>query len=428
MKADVLMGLQYGSEGKGFLSALLAKNELYDAYIRSGGPNAGHCILHQGVEYKMRQIPCGWIDPRADLLLGPAMVIRLDVLKAEIEEVESHGFSVRGRLYVHEHATIITDAHMAEEMETIRGAIGSTAEGVGAARRGKMTRISDNVELASSKLALFASMGIKVIDRSTWVASVHGYERVMLEGTQGAGLCITHGQYPYCTSWPCTTGQILSDAGIAPASLGKVYGVVRTKPIRVAGNSGPLKGETTFQDLGQPEEHTTVTKKVRRIAADIDWDELDMAIAINGPTDICLTFGDYLKTADRVALIAEIETRYGVPVSYVGLGPAGEFHGRHGVFAAIASGQNPTYDPGEALDGVWAELKPFLLAKREKYGTDNINVMGEAGILTRCFDKVNRLKTVLIDRHNEVTDDEDPWWDLAGYSMIALVRRKFGRW
>lgn len=424
MKADVLMGMQYGSEGKGFIARALAP--VYDASVRSGGPNAGHCILHNGKEYKMRQVPCGWVNPRTDLFLGPAMVINPDVLRAEIEMLEDDGFSVRDRLYIHENAALISEEHMRSEA-TLRNEIGSTAEGVGACRRGKIERLRESVELAKESGEVM-KLG-NIVNRFEWNQMLGSYVRVLLEGTQGAGLCMVHGEYPYCTSSGVTAAQLMSDAGIPMNCLGKIYGVIRTKPIRVAGNSGPLKGETTFESLGQPEEHTTVTKKVRRIADDIDWDELDHNMLINGITDICLTFGDYLSPEDLDGLVIELENRYTVPVSYVGMGANGEYVGRAGIFAAMSRGYDIGFDPNEALDDVFFnQVKPLLLAKREKYGTDNINNLGEAGILTRVYDKVMRLKNVLIDRAFEITDDEDPWLDLTGYGLIALVRRRFGRW
>ena len=422
MNIDLLMGLQYGSEGKGFVSALLAKQGKYDGFVRSGGPNAGHCLLHHGREYKMRMIPCGWVDPNAELFIGPAAVINPEVLAEEIAMVEDAGYSVRERLHIHPNAAIITQEHMDEEMAALRGAIGSTAEGVGACRRGKMSRLDGNYLLASN-----ADMPCRV-EKSPddWYAKLMKCENVLLEGTQGAGLCITHGQFPFVTSWPCTAAQLLSDAGLPIANVRHIIGVVRTKPIRVAGNSGPLEGETTFQELGQPEEHTTVTKKVRRVAKGIDWVQLDRNIAINRPTVIALTFGDYLTDKELAELIATIENRYRIPVGYVGMGKEGQHLAAAVPFTTVTS-HDLNDDVEDTLNLVLARVKTMLLDKRSKYGTENINEGGEVGIFYRAWDKIYRLKHQLIDATATI-DDEDPWLDLVGYGLIQLVRRIRGRW
>jgi len=424
MNTDILMGMQYGSEGKGYVSALLAHKGLYVGFVRSGGPNAGHCMLHNGKEYKMRTIPCGWADPNVSLFIGPATVISLGTLVEEILMLEDDGYSVRERLFIHPHAAIIQKEHIDEEMETIRDAIGSTAEGVGACRRGKMTRLEGNYVLAKDSEFLQSLVFVNK-DPNAWYNRLRSCDNILLEGTQGAGLCITHGQFPYTTSWPCTAAQMLSDAGLPVSSVRHIIGVVRTKPIRVAGNSGPLKDETTFDELGQPEEHTTVTKKVRRVAKSIDWHELDKHMRINGPTVVAITFGDYLSPKELDELVNTIETRYRVPVGYVGLGKDGE---RIEMAAPFTSYKDKDADPiEESLDLVLTRVKTLLLAKREKYGTDNINEMGETGIFYRVWDKVYRIKHQLIDA-SETIEDEDPWLDIVGYGLIVLVRRLIGRW
>lgn len=423
MKVDILMGMQYGSEGKGFVSSLLAKKGIYDGFVRSGGPNAGHCMLYNGKEYKMRMVPCGWVDKDARLFISPAATINVDVLKNEIRMLEEAGCPVHDRLYIHPNAAIITKEHMEEEESTIRGSIGSTAEGVGACRRGKMSRVQGNYLLAKDCDDI---SGMVTSSPDSWYSKLMRCDSVMLEGTQGAGLCLTHGQFPYCTSWPCTAAQLLSDAGLPVSYVRHIIGVVRTKPIRVAGNSGPLKGETTFDEIGKPEEFTTVTNKVRRIAKDIDWEQLDRNIAINRPTVIAITFGDYLDREDLDELVDTIESRYHIPVGYIGLGKDGQHEEISEPFVYSDMGSNDN-DVEYAMDMVISRLRTMLLDKRRKYGTENINSGGEVGIFYRVWDKVYRLKHQLIDSSDYI-EDEDPWSDLAGYAIIQLVRRMRGRW
>jgi adenylosuccinate synthase len=415
MNVDILMGMQYGSEGKGYVASVLAPR--YTASVRSGGPNAGHCILHGGKEYKMRQIPCGWVNPDQRLYLSPAMAIKPKVLMEEVAEIQRDGYSVADRLFIHPNAVVILSKHEAEE-GAIRKAISSTAEGVGAARRAKIERLGTALAKDVPEFAPY------LVDADSWGKMLRDEESILLEGTQGAGLCITHGQYPFCTSWPCTAAQLLSDAGLPVNSVRHIYGVVRTKPIRVAGNSGPLKGETTFEDLGQQEEHTTVTKRVRRVAKDIDWDMLDQAMAINRPSEICLTFGDYLEDDERADLIAGLEMRYGIPVGYVGMGKDGQYIAReHGTFREFVYHVDPMIV--RAMDEALSQVRGTLLEKRAKYGSDNINGGGITGVFYRAWDKIHRLKTQILEG---MADDEDPWLDLAGYGIIAMVLRKVGRW
>lgn len=426
MNTDILIGMQYGSEGKGFVSTFLAGRGLYDGYVRSGGPNAGHCMLHGGKEYKMRMIPCGWADPAASLFIGPATTISAEVLTEEITMLERDGYTVCDRIFVHPHATVIQQRHMDEELQTVRNAIGSTAEGVGACRRGKLSRVEGEYELVKDSDLLMSVLCIDT-DPSVWYERLYSCENVLLEGTQGAGLCISHGQFPYTTSWPCTAAQMLSDAGLPISSVRHIIGVVRTMPIRVAGNSGPLRDETTFEELGLPEERTTVTRKVRRIAKSVDWEELDKNMGINKPSVIAITFGDYLSKAELDELVDTLETRYRAPVGYVGLGPDGRCLELSAPFTAVVEKDNREDSIEETLDLVLERVKTLLLAKRRSYGTDNINEMGEVGIFYRVWDKICRIKHQLVGT-DKVIEDEDPWLDIVGYGLIVLVRRSIGRW
>jgi adenylosuccinate synthase len=131
-----------------------------------------------------------------------------------------------------------------------------------------------------------------------WAAMDAG-DRVMLEGTQGSGLSLHHGAYPYVTSADTNAATLAGDCGIAPADVRHVYLVVRTLPIRVAGNSGPMGREIDWSDLqaevpGLVPEQTTVTKRIRRIA---HWDDgvFRRAVGLNRPCAVFLMFADYLN-------------------------------------------------------------------------------------------------------------------------------------
>src|ERR1700690_1707188 len=131
MATIALVGGQYGSEGKGVIAAFLAPQTVMA--IRTGGPNAGHSLKHEGQVWKMRSIPCAWINPETTLVIGAGAVINPHVLLAEIAAIEQAGYSIKDRLYVDRAATLITEIDEYAE-EDIARQISSTREGVGQAR------------------------------------------------------------------------------------------------------------------------------------------------------------------------------------------------------------------------------------------------------------------------------------------------------
>lgn len=346
-RVTALVGAQYGSEGKGVIAAELA--HAFDVHVRTGGPNAGHTFMWGGEKFVARGLPVGWINPRARLLIGPGAVLDPELLIEEIKEVQFHGYDLRGRVVVDPKAHVVRKTQHQQEGGVEGRAhreIGSTGEGVGLAR---MARISRGVlvrDLAWGKAQTFADWAGEqeqfeddgvVISIGDTVGMVNRWidqgRNVLLEGTQGSGLSLTHGPWPYVTSADTNAATMAADAGIAPALVNTIL-VVRTFPIRVAGNSGPLEDEISFEMLGVEPETTTVTKKVRRIGG---WDpELyRRAITLNRPIGVAVTFLDYLDP--RVKGVEEwdglteyvkgwirgLEDEYGVPVLYATAGPAG---------------------------------------------------------------------------------------------------------
>lgn len=168
-----------------------------------------------------------------------------------------------------------------------------------------------------------------------------GGARVLLEGTQGSGLSLYHGPYPHVTSRDTNASGLLAECGVAPAAVRRVLVVFRTHPIRVAGNSGPMDGELNWEQVavqaGVPadelreRERTSTTKRLRRVAA-FDWRLFDAAIRLNRPTDLALTFTDYLGPDNRTArdlgglnqatreLVEAMQERAGAPVSLASIG------------------------------------------------------------------------------------------------------------
>jgi adenylosuccinate synthase len=233
---------------------------------------------------------------------------------------------------------IIEPEDVAEEKRLL-DTISSTAQGVGAAlarkivgRGGKLTLV---VRLAKDvpELRPFIRDSQALLEK-TFVRGEH----VLLEGTQGTTLGLHHGLYPWVTSRETTVARCLADAGIASTRVRRVVMVCRTYPIRVGGPSGRMELEISYKELAarsglneddlKATEKTTTTNKLRRFA-EFDWEQLHRSTLLNGPTDIALTFVDYLSKQNRnafrfdqlqletVRFIDEVERVSGVPVSLI---------------------------------------------------------------------------------------------------------------
>lgn len=350
MRGDVLavVGAQYGSEGKGVVVNAIADN--YDVHVRVGGPNAGHSFYHKDVLYKMQVIPCGWTNPNATLVLGRGMLVDGRHLVHELETLEKVDPSILMRLKVDAFATVLDDRHRAVEGGVdgeIHKRIGSTGEGVGAARVARVNRDTQATSLFGTVANDYVASHGRWTLADFLIKDTPGYLRgmidrgvnVLLEGTQGSALSLIHGPWPYVTSADTNAGQFSADTGIPPRFINRTMLVARTFPIRVAGNSGPLNDEQTWEQMSVRmgraiEERTTVTRKVRRIGL---WDDQLFlnAVALNAPTSIALMFADYidptiegesdwkgLHSSQPVkAFINHVESlAEGVPVGFVGTG------------------------------------------------------------------------------------------------------------
>lgn len=336
---DILIGGQYGSEGKGNIAHYLAPE--YDVLVRVGGPNAGHQVFVGGDKgsYTFRQLPSGFLGNRdAMLVIGAGAVISLEVLLREIGELAVP----YDQLIIDDQAMIIDQTDVDWEVATLKGAIGSTAQGTGAATARKILhrRPDTTVQLAKDIPALRRYLGDTV---EYFAGCLSRGKKVMLEGTQGTALSIHHGYYPHVTSRATTAAGCLAEAGLAGRHVRRVMTVCRTYPIRVGdsvdGNtSGRMSQEISFEEIarrsGIPSE-TLVSKEVgsvsgrKRRVAEFDWAQLRRSLLLNGGTDIALTFADYFGVANRKAyryeqltedtlrFIEEIEKVSGVPVSLI---------------------------------------------------------------------------------------------------------------
>lgn len=312
-KLTVLVGGQYGSEGKGAIARHVAFQ--YDVHIRVGSPNAGHTIWWNGEKHVMQSIPCGWINPDAYIVIGRGALLNMRQFMKELVHILTYYPDFLSRLYIDPEAGIL-DEKFHEEEGGIYGEmhrrIGSTGEGVGPARIARIKR--DTNEFRQFK-DVADDYGLTQCVKANTPALVAEWQdkglNILVEGTQGSGLSLLHSHYPYCTSIDTNAAGIISEVGIAPSRVTDVLMVVRTFPIRVAGNSGPMKNEITWEELGNiagtviiPEK-TTVTKKVRRIAR---WDDelFKQSCLLNAPTQIALTFADYIDHA--IANCTDVKT------------------------------------------------------------------------------------------------------------------------
>lgn len=335
---DVLVGGQYGSEGKGNIAQYLAPE--YEVLVRVGGPNAGHKVFRSGAEpYTFRQLPSGFLGNRdAMLVIGAGAVIGLKTLLREIAEL-AIPFD---KLLIDRQAMIIDDTDVKWEEKHLKGAIGSTAQGIGRATARKiLNRTPDtDVRLAGGVQELKHYVGDTI---EYFAQCLSGGKKIMLEGTQGTSLSLHHGFYPHVTSRVTTASACLAEAGLSARHVRKVVMVCRTYPIRVGDSvegktSGFMSQPITFKDIAERSgvplselestEVGSVSHRPRRVA-EFDWAQLRRSMLLNGPTDICLTFADYFGIDNREAyryeqlndatlrFIEEVEKVGGVPVSMI---------------------------------------------------------------------------------------------------------------
>ncbi|MDB5603426.1 MAG: Adenylosuccinate synthase [Bradyrhizobium sp.] len=339
---DVLVGGQYGSEGKGNVCAYLAGG--YEVLMRVGGPNAGHMVAYP--PYKYVHLPSGTgSNDDAKILIGPGATIWVPQILKEISDRKL----TKDRIVIDEQAMIIEQSDRDLESKTL-GAIGSTKQGVGAATARKVIGRDDEEHLGARVRLARNHPDLKEFIGQTGKELEDAYtsrKKIMLEGTQGTSLSVHHGSYPHVTSRETTASGCLADAGIAPNRVRRVVMVTRTYPIRVGGPSGPMSlpidakvvAERSGLPLRQIEktEVGTISGTKRRMA-EFDWDQLRRSATLNGATDIALTFADYLNaenenarrfeqlSAETKQFIAEVERVANAEVSLI----ATRFH-RFGV-------------------------------------------------------------------------------------------------
>ncbi|WP_407525993.1 adenylosuccinate synthetase [Lacibacter sp. MH-610] len=328
MPVSVIFGGQFGSEGKGKVAHYFAKELKAKAVIRVGGPNSGHTVIKpNGEALVLKQLPTASILDNVYCIISSGSYINVDIL---LKEVLQTGIKDEF-LYIDPFAVIITEEDILNESKNgLKESIGSTGSGIGSALSNRVNRMSSlrfakDVEALSKYICNTKSMVRHFLLDN---------ERIIIEGTQGFGLSLLHSDlYPYTTSRDTSAAAFVSEAGISPLDVDDVIMVIRTYPIRVGGNSGPLPKEINWEKVTNDSkskfpliEFTSVTNKVRRVA-EFDAEVVKRAIEVNNPTKIVLNHCDYfdlsgnelLKSQLIISKVKEIENLINSRIGYLGL-------------------------------------------------------------------------------------------------------------
>lgn len=326
MPADIVLGLQYGDEGKGKVVDYLAKH--YDYVVRfHGGNNAGHTLVVNGHRTAVHALPSGVLHPHVNNVIGNGCVIDPLQLAKEIEE---HGgpSSLKGRLFVSHAAHLITPTTVAEDRAT--GAkVGTTGRGIGPTYAAKMHRTGMRMEdLEEGELDDVFGKDVTSLIRP-FVCDTHALLRnaeaskanILLEGAQGTLLDIDHGTYPYVTSSNCTVGAALTGTGLTHKAIRKVIGVAKAYTTRVGEGPFPTEQDNEFGDrlreIGG--EYGTTTGRNRRCGW-LDLSDLRYACSLNGVDDLIITKLDVLDSFDFIPVCVVPKSTYSDPSYYCAQG------------------------------------------------------------------------------------------------------------
>jgi len=338
MKIDVLLGLQWGDEGKGKVVDVLTPR--YDVVSRfQGGPNAGHTLEFEGQKYVLRSIPSGIFQGNKINIIGNGVVIDPALFKAEVEQLEASGHDLSKRLYISKKAHLILPTHrlLDAAYESAKGdaKIGTTGKGIGPTYTDKISRNGVRVgdilidfdkkyaaAIAKHKVILaqynfqydLESLekewfeGIEKIKKFTLIDSEHEINKyisegksVLAEGAQGTMLDIDFGSYPFVTSSNTICAGACTGLGVAPRNIGEVFGIFKAYCTRVG--SGPFPTElfdetgNTLRELGS--EFGSVTGRPRRCGW-IDLVALKYAIMINGVTKLIMMKSDVMDAFETI--------------------------------------------------------------------------------------------------------------------------------
>ncbi|MCS6832081.1 MAG: adenylosuccinate synthase [Flammeovirgaceae bacterium] len=347
---DVLLGLQWGDEGKGKVVDFLAPQ--YDIIARfQGGPNAGHTLEFDGKKFVLHQIPSGIFQPHTINLIGNGVVLDLSILQKEILKLEEAGYHPRKNLYISKTATLILPTHRlldaAFEQQKGEQKIGSTLKGIGPTYQDKVGRLGlragdifepyflekyqeakkrhltilnqlnfsydlDNLEKEFFEAVRFARDLQYVHNVYFLNEALQAGKKILAEGAQGSMLDVDFGSYPYVTSSNTFSAGASTGLGIAPNRIKKVFGIFKAYCTRVG--SGPFptelfdeKGEK-IQQIGH--EFGATTGRKRRCGW-LDLPALRYAVMLNGVTELFMMKADVLNTFEEINICTHYELNDG---------------------------------------------------------------------------------------------------------------------
>ena len=388
--ATVIVGAQWGDEGKGKIVDLLAQHS--DVVCRyQGGPNAGHTIIAGGETYKFRHMPSGILYPDKDCVIGAGCVVDPEVLVGELDDLEARGVAT-DRVRVSGNAHLIMPWHVAidgaSERRLGRLQIGTTRRGIGPAYADKAARLGIRVQDLLDPKILRQKIETALAEKNVWLERVYDLARfeledvagryevyarrlrpyvadtsllvdealradrsVLFEGAQGTLLDLDHGTYPFVTSSSPVAAAAATGIGIGPNRIDAVIGVAKAYVTRVGEGPFPTEIEGPDQqrvrELGR--EFGTVTGRERRCGW-LDLVALRYAVRLNGITSLALTKLDVLSSFAELPVCVRYVLRDGSQTEHF---PAhqSDFHHCRPVYETLAGWSEPLDDVGsiEAL-------------------------------------------------------------------------------
>jgi adenylosuccinate synthase len=349
-KVDVLLGLQWGDEGKGKIVDVLAPK--YDVVARfQGGPNAGHTLEFDGIKHVLHQIPSGIFRETTKNVIGNGVVLDPIVFRAEIDKLQKYNLNTKANLFISKKATLILPTHrlldQAQERAKGEDKIGSTLKGIGptyqdkigrqglrvgdiladtfAAKFKKLTAIHFNIlkdhdlsydwnelERSFSDAVAFLK-DFKLIESEYFLNNeLKNGSTILAEGAQGSLLDIDFGSYPFVTSSNTVSAGACTGLGIAPRHIGEVYGIFKAYSTRVG--SGPFPTELLDEQgeamRKQGNEFGSTTGRPRRCGW-IDLPSLKYSIMINGVSQLLMMKADVLNIFSTIKICTKYKLKDG---------------------------------------------------------------------------------------------------------------------
>jgi len=324
MPCTVVVSGFWGDEGKGKIVSYLALKDKINVAVRVGSVNAGHTVIFNNREYKLRLVPCAFVYKKCRLFIGPGANVNLEVFFSEIEKT-----GVKGRIWIDYQSSIIEKEHIERDKGSVHLAkkIGTTGQGVGPAVEDRVKRVAKIAREIPRLKQYLIDVPLEVNK------AIARDDKVLLEGTQGFYLSLYHGTYPYVTSRDTSTASVCGEAGVPPTKVDDVLLVFKAYVTRVG--SGPLPGELPEEEARKRGwvEIATVTGRMRR-AAPFNYELARRAAIVNGATQLAITKIDVLfpecagvrrfdKLSGRaVSFIRKIEREAKVPVKIISTGPS----------------------------------------------------------------------------------------------------------